>query len=826
MGSDLVSSTRLIVFLVVAVFGFSCSGGRAADSDSDATGPMNFATYFGMNGVGFFHHPEEKYNAQRWRLMRELGVQWDRSDFFWGSMESKPGKWDFAKSDEGMRIYREHGIQMFPILDYGAAWHDGNAPTGEAQLAEWGEYVSRVVSRYKGYANYWEVWNEPNILPFWRPQPDAEAYAKLLRVTAEKARAANPEVKLVGFALADLDADYFERVLELAGTDCFDAASYHFYRIDQPELRTPDQIGEFRLILERFGKKCPLWVTEMGVTTYLKGGASEELQAVYLMRQILLCIGSGVERVFPFCLVDNLSDPGGEWGEQLGLTDLQYRKKPAFEAYRTMIAELNDFELVGPVSLGENIQALLFARRAGTTGPVARKLVVWSTKDAADVWMDGDDPTTRAEELKSYTTLLGEKRPLECLLGSARLMVTPSPAYVPVTGVRLDENARTKWEHNPMMSSPGHTETAKLEVALKDVRAGAIDYQLPDGWKRAGGDGCSFVVPKEAKSGWYSVRGVIPAGSGTVMKDLRVWVRPEMRVGVRPFAAPGCAETSVSFSLHNVNLGEGGKFSFSLEPPVRGVELPHGSLDKVSEAVVKLAPRFWKDMAGPSRIKLKYGGREDEIVYRVAVTPRARGPVVVDGDLAEFKRQNVPKVEIGEASQVQRGTWGGPADARASASVLWTGDGVYIGVEIADDHPMMNDSGTGGDVYKGDSFEVYLGTKGFSGEFYAKKENGYYHFALTPGKGGEGAAVSDFEKVVPGSKIAVKPRAGGYVMEAFIPNAAFGGYVPKAGDVIAFDMQLNDRDDYSRNAPMKSLMWNGDDMNWLKAAKWGMAVVK
>jgi hypothetical protein len=62
-------------------------------------------------------------------------------------------------------------------------------------------------------------------------------------------------------------------------------------------------------------------------------------------------------------------------------------------------------------------------------------------------------------------------------------------------------------------------------------------------------------------------------------------------------------------------------------------------------------------------------------------------------------------------------------------------------------------------------------------------------------------------------------------MQAFIPKEAFGGYTPKHGDIIGWDVQLNDRDDYSESAKQKALMWNGDSMNWLRAGKWGMAII-
>jgi polysaccharide biosynthesis protein PslG len=180
------------LFLFAAIFA-APRGAQAAET----TSPLNPQTYFAINGVGFFHRSDQADELRRrWELMEELGMQWDRSDLWWSDIEPEPGKWDFSKPDRGMEMYRSHGVQMLPILDYGARWRKTAAPGNDEERAEWARYVSRVVARYGDYADTWEVWNEPNILPFWRPQPDAASYAKLLEVTAEQARAANPRVRL------------------------------------------------------------------------------------------------------------------------------------------------------------------------------------------------------------------------------------------------------------------------------------------------------------------------------------------------------------------------------------------------------------------------------------------------------------------------------------------------------------------------------------------------------------------------------------------------------------------------------------------------------
>ena len=210
--------------------------------------------------------------------------------------------------------------------------------------------------------------------------------------------------------------------------------------------------------------------------------------------------------------------------------------------------------------------------------------------------------------------------------------------------------------------------------------------------------------------------------------------------------------------------------------------------------------------------------------FKMAVTPLVDDAPAIDGDLGEYAL--APRMTIGEQEQLIHGEFTSPEDAYCTAAAVWTREGVFIAAAIVDDHPKMNDHGAGGDVYKGDAVEVYIGPAGYKGGYYAKKEEGYYHFALSPGRGGEGALVSDFEKEVPGAKIAVTDHSRGYMMEAFIPGSALGGYIPARGDIIAWDLQLNDCDDYSKTAKHKAFMWNGDRMNWLRTARWGMAVVK
>ena len=64
----------------------------------------------------------------------------------------------------------------------------------------WAEHQDEVSSgrlRYNPITD-WQVWNEPNLSPFWtRAEPDAKEYARLLTITDEAIKAEDPDARTV-----------------------------------------------------------------------------------------------------------------------------------------------------------------------------------------------------------------------------------------------------------------------------------------------------------------------------------------------------------------------------------------------------------------------------------------------------------------------------------------------------------------------------------------------------------------------------------------------------------------------------------------------------
>ncbi|TGN73455.1 hypothetical protein E5082_31995 [Streptomyces griseoluteus] len=88
-------------------------------------------------------------------------------------------------------------------------------------------------------AHTWEIWNEPNIKPFWQTGPDAARYTALLRATASAVRAVDSNAYLLLGGLAAVDTipskqyvshkTFLAELGRLGALKQVDAVSYHPY---------------------------------------------------------------------------------------------------------------------------------------------------------------------------------------------------------------------------------------------------------------------------------------------------------------------------------------------------------------------------------------------------------------------------------------------------------------------------------------------------------------------------------------------------------------------------------------------------------------------
>ncbi len=130
--------------------------------------------------------------------LQATGVRLIRDECYWADVERDSGHYRFPEEiDFYVQAAADRDIEVLMLLDYNNplyAPHAGSGIVDDSNRVAFARYCRQVVDRYTqmGVRNY-EIWNEPNILIFWDPQPDAEEYARLLKTVYPILKKDHPE---------------------------------------------------------------------------------------------------------------------------------------------------------------------------------------------------------------------------------------------------------------------------------------------------------------------------------------------------------------------------------------------------------------------------------------------------------------------------------------------------------------------------------------------------------------------------------------------------------------------------------------------------------
>ena len=235
----------------------------------------------------------EEWKIQRsLALVREMGAPWIVEYFPWPYREPERGRYDWGHSDMVIRHARNQGLTVIARLGMTPAWarpDPREQQTTDTYLdadgySDFANFVAVFVARYKADVQHIIIWNEPNLSFEWGYRPvDPAAYADLLRVVYPAAHAANPNVIVLGGALAPTleppgspaglnDLLYLEAMYAAGAGDYFDALSAHAYGLGFAPETPPDpalinfrRVELLREIMDANGDAGkPIYVTEAG----------------------------------------------------------------------------------------------------------------------------------------------------------------------------------------------------------------------------------------------------------------------------------------------------------------------------------------------------------------------------------------------------------------------------------------------------------------------------------------------------------------------------------------------------------------------------------
>jgi len=143
------------------------------------------------------------------------------------------------------------------------------------------------------------LWNEPNNKSHWDFEVDPEwvAFAETVRLSGEAVRAEAPRLPRVLGGISPIDPVFIQNMDRQGALEHVDVVAVHGFPLDWNHWQIhewPDKLAEIRAVTRK-----PLWVTEVGVSTF----GAEEVQEFGLRRTAELLCGK-VDRVHWYSLCD------------------------------------------------------------------------------------------------------------------------------------------------------------------------------------------------------------------------------------------------------------------------------------------------------------------------------------------------------------------------------------------------------------------------------------------------------------------------------------------------------------------------------------------
>lgn len=259
---------------------------------------VNFHGLVGGNQSGALFQMSDADLGRELDMAAAAGVRLIRLGVDWSSIEFNKGVRDWSGTDRVVNAVVARGMSPLGLVTYTPQWASGSSdshtpPTDPNTFAS---FAKDAAARYLGKIAAWEVWNEPNIVAFFKPKPNIATYNKLLAAsyTAIKSVSANLTVVSAGLSPAgdngtDIAPLTFVKGIYSAGANKYlDALGMHPYTFPAlPNDPTTASWSAFQLmtpmraVMVAGGDTAKLiWLTEFGAPTGTDPAAvTESVQA-------------------------------------------------------------------------------------------------------------------------------------------------------------------------------------------------------------------------------------------------------------------------------------------------------------------------------------------------------------------------------------------------------------------------------------------------------------------------------------------------------------------------------------------------------------------
>jgi hypothetical protein len=358
-------------------------------------------------------------------LIAAGGFKFIRMDFSWSGIERKKGVYDFEKSgyDALTAGCLKRGIRPLYILDYSNRLYESESSvrTDEGRRA-FAAFAEAAAKRYRGKHILWEIWNEPNIKQFWKPEPNVDDYCKLVEAAAPLVKKADPSGILLAPATSTIPFPWLEDCFKRGLLRWVDAVSVHPYRPKPPETVIADY-GRLRDLIKKHapaGKEIPIVSGEWGYShvNWDKSRLSDEQQAQYLAREFLVNLYQKIPVSIWYDWKNDGTNPN-EREHNFGTMTNDLQPTPTYDAAKTLARALAGYAVAERLNVGSESDFVLKMRKGRRTA-----LAAWTTSEKHDVTLK------MKKGQGTLTDMLGGESALSWKADDLKLTLSQSPQYL------------------------------------------------------------------------------------------------------------------------------------------------------------------------------------------------------------------------------------------------------------------------------------------------------------------------------------------------------------------------------------------------------------
>ncbi|MBN1402358.1 MAG: O-antigen ligase family protein [Anaerolineae bacterium] len=238
--------------------------------------------------VALQQYADERSLVEALQSLRDLGVTVVRQSIAWAEVEPVPGEYDWAPWDVLLPIVQAQRLGLIVVLETSPAWarplwESGNVWAPPSSPENYARFAAAFARRYGHFVQAYQIWDNPNIRPYWGlGDIDPGGYVELLGAASPAIRAVDAHALIIAGGLApntesggrNMSDLLFLREMYRRGAgayfDVLGAKPYGFWSGPQDRRVSPALLNFSRVILlreemrRRGESHKPIWALEGG----------------------------------------------------------------------------------------------------------------------------------------------------------------------------------------------------------------------------------------------------------------------------------------------------------------------------------------------------------------------------------------------------------------------------------------------------------------------------------------------------------------------------------------------------------------------------------